>query len=105
MGRGRTDLLVKWRYAAGSTSESGSASGDSLRWQKIVLELKVIGAGQRYQTVKAQALAQTAAYALTCGAEEAHIQIFDRAETRGWRERVFDDEGEHAGVRMRIWGM
>lgn len=170
VGRGRTDLLIKWRYAAGKTSgatsgpasgvASGSASGVAsgmgsgsapatapgaapgagaasgsgsapatasgsafapgsgpaafpsgsaptgpVRWQKIVLELKVIGATQSYATVKAQALAQTAAYVLACNAEEAHILIFDRDETRGWRDKVFDDEGEHGGVRMRIWGL
>ncbi len=95
--------------APGSAPESafpsGSAPTGPVRWQKIVLELKVIGAAQSYDKVKAQALEQTATYALACGAEEAHILIFDRDKTRGWRQHVFDDEGEHAGVRMRIWAM
>ncbi len=93
-GRGRTDLMIKWRYEA-----DGKPA-----WQKIVMEIKVIGAKQGYQTVKKQAIEQTAAYAVTCGVSEAHILIFDRDEKFGWRKKTFNDHGEHDGVKIKIWG-
>ncbi len=93
-GRGRTDLMIKWRYEA-----DGKPA-----WQKIVMEIKVIGAKQSYETVRKQALEQTAAYAVTCGVSEAHILVFDREEKLGWRKKAFNDHGEHDGIKMRIWG-
>ncbi len=94
-GRGRTDLMLKWKYL----------SDGEIKWQKIVIEIKTINAKQNYDKIKTLALKQTSEYAVTCGADESHIFIFDRDEHLGWREKVFTDQGDYNGISMKIWGM
>ena len=93
--RKRTDLMLKWKYPA----------GDPRSPQKIVIELKTIRSKDSYENLKAEALRQTAEYARICGTDEAHLLIFDRDESRSWRDTPFHDQGEHDGIRIRIWGM
>lgn len=90
-GTKRADLVLKWRCPAGE--------------QRIVIELKLLKERDTYETVKVEALAQTAAYAERCDATESHVVIFDRTGKTDWKEQVFTDRGEHNGIRIRIWGM
>lgn len=93
--RKRTDLMMKWRY-----NQDGKVIT-----QKVVIELKTISSSQDYEKIKELALKQTAEYTIACDAQESHILIFDRDESRGWREKVFIDHGEFDGVKIKIWGM
>lgn len=93
--RKRTDLMLKWNYR----------EGEKEKHQKIVIELKTINEKQSYEKIISEALKQTAEYTKICGADESHILIFDRDETRGWRKTAFKDHAEHEGISITIWGM
>jgi hypothetical protein len=90
-GTKRADLVLKWKYPGGE--------------QRIVVELKMLREKDSYETLKAKALEQTAAYAELCDATEAHIIIFDRCGKSGWKDKVFTDSGEFGGYHIKIWGM
>jgi hypothetical protein len=91
LGRGRADLMLKWKYPDGE--------------QRIVIELKMLRERDTYDKIKADALQQTAAYADRCNADETHIVIFDRAGKTGWKEKVFTETCEHDGRQIKIWGL
>ena len=95
LGRGRTDLMLKWR----------SGTDETFLEQRIVIELKILRKEDKYETVKEKALEQTSIYADVFDATESHILIFDRDEKTDWREKVFNDNGEFNSVSMKIWGM
>ena len=40
-----------------------------------------------------------------CGAEEAHLLIFNRKTDVKWEEKVFYREMEYDGVKVGVWGM
>jgi hypothetical protein len=81
LGRRRTDLLVLWNFPG---------------WvQRAVIEIKLLY-GALSQTV-ADGLAQTWAYADGCGAEEAHLVIFDRTPGKAWHEKIWQRAGVGAG--------
>jgi len=75
-----------------------------------MIELKILRSS-REQTI-IEGMAQTWKYAAKCGADEAHLIIFDRAVEKPWDEkiflepRVFEGSGVHP-VRfpITIWGM
>lgn len=85
----RTDLLIVWPYGAGEV-------------QKSVLELKILHQGLK-PTV-ALGLEQTYAYLDRCGAQEAHLLIFDRS-ARDWSKKLFRRSERFRGVEIGIWGM
>jgi len=89
----RTDLMLKWKY---------EKDGQTI-FQKIVMELKVIGKKQNYEKVKEDALIQTATYAKLCGSDEAHILIFDRDNKYNWTATEPNESAEYDGIRMTIW--
>jgi hypothetical protein len=75
-----------------------------------VIELKVLHKSLD-QTI-ADGLRQTWEYADRCGAEEAHLVIFDRRPERTWEERIFRREEVYRGTTERpvafpvtVWGM
>jgi hypothetical protein len=125
-GRGRTDLMLQWRYAVpggglgsgegtpdsapgapgtpGTPGKPPSSSGKETRYQKIVLELKVLKKKDSFETVRQLGLEQTAGYAKTCGVTEAHLLIFDREGTRGWKEKPLTETARHEGVEIAVWG-
>jgi len=90
-GTKRADLVLKWKYPDGE--------------QRVVIELKMLTERDTYASVKSDALVQTSNYAQRCDATESHIVIFDRCGKTDWKDRVFTDTGEHAGISMKIWGM
>ncbi len=89
LGRGRTDLLLIWPYPGGE--------------QRSVIELKV-RRGTLETTLQA-GLEQTWAYWDRCGAESAHLVIFDREEQRPWSEKIFRRTETYNGVAIQVWGM
>ena len=86
LGRKRLDLYLEWRQ------------------QRVIIELKILRENEKYKSVKELALKQTMEYSDKCNGTEEHIIIFDRDETRGWREKVFTDSGTYKGKKIKIWG-
>jgi hypothetical protein len=96
LGRRRTDLLVVWSYPDGV--------------QRAVIELKVLhtaGAALRrsLEATLAEGLAQTWEYDDRCGAEEAHLVIFDRTPDKAWEDKLFRREENYRGRAITVWGM
>ena len=99
LGRGRVDLLVRWRYP------KDTARGDQ-KEQRIVLELKII----REKTpvpdqVLLDGLEQTARYAERSGATEAHLIICDERSGREWNDKIFERAERRGDWEVKIWGI
>jgi hypothetical protein len=123
LGRKRTDLLVIWpviEKAARAqdirdTSPFGMASwppgpqgsfaaGRSpAALQLAVIELKVLH--KSLEATLAEGLAQTWEYVDRCGAEEAHLVIFDRRPDRAWQDKLFRREERYRDMPITVWGM
>lgn len=94
LGMKRADLYLKWKSP---TCE-----------QRIIFELKIRRKNDSLETIKTDALKQTAEYADKCGASESHIIIFDRRNDITWDEKLFTDVGiSPCGYphNIKIWGM
>jgi hypothetical protein len=89
LGRRRTDLLVVWPYPDGV--------------QRAVIELKLLYTS--LETTLADGLAQTWAYADACGADEAHLVIFDRTPGKPWAEKIWQRQERYRDVAISVWGM
>ncbi len=95
LGTKRTDLYLKWK---GPTGE-----------QRIVIELKV--RTKRYNTdaafdkFKTKGLIQTAKYADKCNATESHLIFFDRRDDVDWKDKIYTENVEQNGYKIKIWGM
>jgi hypothetical protein len=85
LGRGRTDLLVVWKWDEGV--------------QRVVIEIK-LRRGSLEATV-AKGLEQTRAYMDRCGASEGHLVVFDRSPDLTWKEKVYRREQDG----IVVWGM
>jgi len=79
LGRKRTDLFIEW-----PVDEVAEYDGDI---QRIVLELKILY--QALDVTIEKGLKQTADYADHCGADEAHLLIFDRHSDTAWSEKIW----------------
>ncbi len=53
----------------------------------------------------AQGLEQTALYADQCGADSAHLLIFNRDAVVDWEEKIYCESHSHAGRSIEVWGM
>ena len=71
--------------------------------QRIVLELKIQRKG--LEATLGEGLPQTAGYAATCGADEAHLIIFDRSGEKEWDERIWERLETVTGRSVQVWGM
>jgi hypothetical protein len=91
LGRKRTDLFVRWPYGDGQA-------------QKVVIELKLLRKGPA-AAIK-QGVAQTAEYADLCGAEEAHLIVFDRRplEKISWSKKIFVRKVKSEDRTITLWG-
>jgi hypothetical protein len=89
LGRRRTDLLVVWNHPVGV--------------QRAVIELKLLR-GSLEATLQ-EGLSQTWEYVDRCGAEEAHLVIFDRRPGKTWEERIWQRAESHRGLPITVWGM
>jgi hypothetical protein len=93
LGRGRTDLCLRWPDKAGNE-------------QRVVIELKVMREkGPSFEAIKSKALEQTAQYARRMNSTENHIIIFDRDSKTNWREQVFVLEETYDQLPITIWGV
>ncbi len=98
LGRGRTDLMLKWR--------NGKKPGEpDFKEQRIVIELKIYTKKSSLETLKAQALKQTLEYAKKSGSTENHILIFDRDERTDWRKKLYTEVCDFEGEIFKIWGV
>lgn len=95
LGRRRTDLLVEWPL-----DERQGFTGPV---QRVVIELKLLRKSP--EAILAKGLEQTADYADRCGADEAHLILFDRRPGRSWEERIWHRSEAHAGHVIGVWGM
>ena len=50
-------------------------------------------------------VAQTWEYADRCGAEDAHLVIFDRTPGKPWEEKIFRRDESFQGWPIIVWGM
>ena len=97
LGRTRTDLFILWRLKDGS-------------FQRVIIEIKVLRRSIEQTII--DGMAQTWKYADRCGADEAHLIIFDQAVGKPWDEKIFLENRVYEGsedhpVRflITIWGM
>jgi hypothetical protein len=95
LGRKRTDLFIEW-----PVDEQQGFHGPV---QRIVLELKILH--KSLDATLTEGLAQTAAYADQCGADEAHLIIFDRRPDTAWDDKIWYRAEEHNGCTLGVWGM
>ena len=96
MGRGRTDLLVKWPQGGSLGSE---------RVSKHLVECKGLRTGRSLKAIIRQGVSQTAWYMDRCGAESGHLLIFDQRPEKKWDERLFRREEHAEGTPVTVWGM
>ena len=96
LGRKRTDLYIEW-----PVSEEQGFFGEV---QRIVLELKLWKKGS-LDAVLAEGQPQTVGYARQCGADEAHLIVFDRRPNAApWDERIWQRPTEQDGWALGLWG-
>ncbi|TSE25438.1 hypothetical protein Tsedi_01355 [Tepidimonas sediminis] len=95
LGRRRTDLFLEWPL--------DEAQGFLGPVQRIVLELKILH--RSLEATIEEGLTQTAAYADQCGAQEAHLIVFDRRPGRSWEEKIFHRTETIGGRTIGVWGM
>ena len=53
----------------------------------------------------ADGLAQTSCYASSCGADEAHLLIFDRSTKKPWSKKIWKKSEMVDGRAVLVWGM
>lgn len=94
LGRRRTDLFLEWPI--------DEAQGYLGPVQRVVIELKILHQG--LETTIKQGLAQTADYADRCGAEEAHLIIFNRRPKVSWNKRIWQRDAVQEGRAIGVWG-
>lgn len=94
LGRKRTDLFIEWPL-----DPQQSFTGPM---QRIVIELKLLR-GSLEKTL-AVGLTQTADYADACGADEAHLVIFDRRPDITWDAKIWRRTETCHGRTVQLWG-
>ena len=71
--------------------------------QQVVLELKIQHKGKA--ATLAAGLTQTARYADQCGADSAHLLIFDRDPDVAWDNKIYREEHISGTRSVSVWGM
>ncbi len=71
--------------------------------QRAVIELKLLHKSLDVTVVAG--LAQTWEYADRCGADQAHLVIFDRTPGKPWEEKIFRQEQVYRNLPISVWGM
>ena len=71
--------------------------------QRVVIELKLLR-GSLESTLQ-EGLAQTWEYTDRCGAEAAHLVIFDRRPSKTWEERLWRRAESYRSLSIMVWGM
>ena len=93
LGRKRTDLLIEW-----PVSEQGFYG----EVQRIVIELKILY--DALDTTIEKGLVQTAQYADSVGAEQAHLVIFNRNDNVAWDDRIWSQSHSEQSRQITVWG-
>ncbi len=95
LGRSRADLYLRWKYTKGE--------------QRIVFELKMRterdNSSKKFEKIKNDGLRQISQYADLCGADEAHLIIFDRRPSIDWKNKLYIDNTKQNKLNISIWGM
>ena len=94
LGRGRTDLFLQWPF---------TEQGFTGPMQQVVLELKIQHKGK--PATLATGLEQTARYADQCGADSAHLLIFNRDPSVAWDEKIYQEKHSSGSRVISVWGM
>ncbi len=94
LGRKRTDLYIEW-----PVNEADGFFGEV---QRIVLELKILHKSR--EMTLAEGIPQTAGYARQCGADEAHLLVFDRRPDVPWDDKIWQDNRVFEGLAVGVWG-
>ena len=107
LGRRRTDLAIEWPLQRlPSSSEGGTEGEGESDWhgpiQRIVIELKLLRGS--LDSVLAQGLEQTADYADSFKADEAHLVIFNRDPDVSWDEKIWQRPETRGTRTIRVWG-
>ncbi|MGA1869369.1 MAG: hypothetical protein ACMUJM_12585 [bacterium] len=68
-----------------------------------VIELKVLHASLDYTIV--EGVKQTIEYMDRCNADQGHLVILDRSETKSWKEKIYKREEKSQGKKISVWGM
>jgi hypothetical protein len=95
LGLKRTDLFIEWPI--------DEAQGFYGPVQRVVIELKLLKKG-RLDAILKEALPQTADYADRCGADEAHIVVFDRRPNKPWSKRIWRKTATQGDWTLGVWG-
>ncbi|MCL2065271.1 MAG: hypothetical protein FWG98_13010 [Candidatus Cloacimonetes bacterium] len=103
LGRRKVDLMIKWKYNSPEIDIGINREEEKVKYQNIVIELKVIGKKQSYEKVKSEGIIQTAKYAKYCGEKEAQLLIFDRDRSQKWGAEEKNELVEHDGMKIEIW--
>jgi hypothetical protein len=99
LGRGRVDLLVRWRYPKGT--ERGKQQE-----QRIALELKTLRVKSHSpEKTLSEGLKQTARYANQSNAAEAHLIVCDERPGRTWDEKIYERIERHDNRDIHVWGV
>jgi hypothetical protein len=99
LGKGRVDLLVRWRYPK-------DAARKDQKEQRVVLELKTIRARTPVPArVLSDGLEQTARYAGQSNATEAHLVVCDERPGQGWEEKIYERSERSGGREIKVWGV
>ena len=98
LGRGRVDLLARWRYPKESPREEQTE-------QRILLELKTIRKSRSPETVLREALEQISRYADLSNATESHLVICDERPEPTWDEKIYERAEHHSGRDISVWGL
>lgn len=93
LGRKRTDLLINWPV---------TDKGFYGEVQQIVIELKILH-GALQSTID-KGLQQTAQYADTVGAKEAHLVIFNRDKAVSWDDKIWHKQHNEQSRSIDVWG-
>lgn len=97
LGMKRTDLFLEWplEETEGVPNYNGPV-------QRVVIELQLLKKAP--ETTLKEGLAQTAEYADRCGADEAHLVIFDRRPKQSWTKRIWKKTLRQGERGVAVWG-
>ncbi len=95
LGMKRMDLFLEWPL-----DEALAFRGPL---QRVVLELKI--RRKSLESTVVQGVEQTLAYAVTCGAGESHLILFDSAGQTEWDDRIWERTEVCNGRTIQVWGM
>lgn len=92
LGRKRTDLFIEWPL--------NEAKGFHGEVQRVVIEIKIMTEKKSLDTLIADGIVQTKAYAQQMGTDEAYLVIFDRRANLSWEDKIWQKTMDD----LMVWG-